>query len=115
MRVAKVVPDVISYSAATSACGKGGEWQQALSLISQMRLATVKPDGFTYSAGISACETGEQWQRALALIREMRETKLEPDANTYSAGISACEKASCANGLAVGGVFLLPGPGWGRS
>ena len=72
-------PTSVSYSAGISACEKGGQWQQALLLLSEMWLAKLKPDVISYSGGISACEKGEQWQRAFALLSEMLEAKLEPD------------------------------------
>ncbi|CAK0841582.1 unnamed protein product [Prorocentrum cordatum] len=73
------------------ACEKGGQWQPALALLSEIWEAKL-PDVISYNAGISACEKGEQWELALALLSEMREAKLEPDVISYSAGISACEK-----------------------
>ncbi|CAK0790325.1 unnamed protein product, partial [Prorocentrum cordatum] len=58
---------------------KGGQWQPALALLSEMREAKLEPNVISYSAGTSACEKGGQWQRALALLSEMPEAKLEPD------------------------------------
>ncbi|CAK0881003.1 unnamed protein product [Prorocentrum cordatum] len=93
------------FIATASACRKGGQWQYALSALSDMWKAKLEPnvisysagisacEKVSYSAGISACEKGEQWQRALALLSEMWEAKLEPDLIfSYSAGISACQK-----------------------
>ncbi|CAK0790322.1 unnamed protein product, partial [Prorocentrum cordatum] len=83
------------YSAGISACEKGGQWQPALALLSEMREAKLEPNVISYSAGTCACEKGGQWQRwqpALALLSEMREAKLEPNVISYSAGTSACEK-----------------------
>ncbi|CAK0816463.1 unnamed protein product, partial [Prorocentrum cordatum] len=83
------------YIATASACRKGGQWQHALSvlsdmwrwqpalaLLSEMWEAKLEPNVISYNAGISACEKGGQWQRALALLSEI-----------YTAGISACEKS----------------------
>ncbi|CAK0881903.1 unnamed protein product, partial [Prorocentrum cordatum] len=50
---------------------KGGQWQRARALLSEMWEAKLEPDVIDYSAGISACEKGEQWQPALALLIEM--------------------------------------------
>jgi pentatricopeptide repeat protein len=47
-----LVPDVISYSAAIGACGKGDRPQQALELLKHI-LAT---DGHERNAAMSACE-----------------------------------------------------------
>ena len=64
MRVAAVAPNVISYSAAISACEKGGRWEQAVSLLDEMREAGVLPNVVSFNAAISACEKGGRWERA---------------------------------------------------
>ena len=48
--------DVITYIGAISACGKGEQWHQALSLLQETQSANVIPNVSTYSAAISACE-----------------------------------------------------------
>ncbi|CAK0817015.1 unnamed protein product [Prorocentrum cordatum] len=98
MREAKLEPDVISYNAGISACGKGEQWQRALALLSEMWEAKVEPNVISYSAGASACETGEQWQRALALLGEMWEAKLEPNSAT-TLGSARAGRASSGSGL----------------
>ena len=92
MRGSRVLPNVFHYSAAISACEKGGQWQRALALLGEMRAARVVPDVITFNAAISACEKGGQWQRALALLDEMRAARVAPNVITFSAAISACEK-----------------------
>ena len=94
MRSEGIEPNVITYSAAISACEKGKKWEKALSLLEQMRDARIKPDVISYSAAISACEKGGQWERALSLLEQMRGEGIEPDVISYSAAISACEKGS---------------------
>ncbi|CAK0805438.1 unnamed protein product, partial [Prorocentrum cordatum] len=69
----------LSYNAGVSACEKGGQWQRASALLSEICEAMLEPNVISYSAGVCACEKGGQWQRALALLSEMREAKLEPD------------------------------------
>jgi pentatricopeptide repeat protein len=89
-----VAPNVISFSAAISACEKGGQWQRALALLDEMRAKGVAPDVISFSAAISACEKGGQWQRALALLEEMRAKGVAPDVIAFSAAISACAHAN---------------------
>ena len=60
--------DVISISAAISACEKGGEWQQGLSLFNQPCKDGLSFDMISSTAAISACEKGAQWQHALRLL-----------------------------------------------
>merc|ERR1712032_1644394 len=83
---------LVCYSAAISACEKGGQWQQALSLLSEKLESKLEPDIISYSAGITACEKGGAWHLALSLLIGMRESKLDPDVATYSDAISACEE-----------------------
>ena len=53
--------NVISFSAAISACEKGRQWKQGLSLLSEMRKAGMPPDVISFSATISECVKGRQW------------------------------------------------------
>jgi len=87
-----IQPNVISYSAAISACEKGGQWQEALKLFREMSEKGIQPNVISYSAAISACEKGGQWQEALKLFREMSEEGIQPNVISYNAAISACEK-----------------------
>eukprot|EP00933_Yihiella_yeosuensis_P059746 TRINITY_DN6135_c0_g1_i9.p1 TRINITY_DN6135_c0_g1~~TRINITY_DN6135_c0_g1_i9.p1 ORF type:complete len:145 (+),score=13.01 TRINITY_DN6135_c0_g1_i9:237-671(+) len=82
----------ISYSAAISACEKGGQWQTALNLLSLMHQSRVVPNVISYSAAIRACETGCQWQLALILLILNPLSKVLPDAISYDAAIRACQK-----------------------
>ena len=54
MRRAGVTLDVISFSAAISACEKVERWQRALSLLDDMRRAGVTLDVISFSAATSA-------------------------------------------------------------
>ncbi|CAK0841632.1 unnamed protein product [Prorocentrum cordatum] len=89
----------LSYNAVTSACEKGGQWQQALALLSGLLAVKLEPDVISYSAVISTCEKGEQWQRALSLFSEMSETKLEPDVSVTALGSARARRASSGSGL----------------
>ena len=62
------IPNVISYSAAISACEKGGQWQQTSLLLVDMGMAGVSLDVVSLIAAMSACEKGGQWQHALSLM-----------------------------------------------
>ncbi|CAK0793530.1 unnamed protein product [Prorocentrum cordatum] len=94
MGEAKLEPDAIfSYNACISACGKGEQWQRALSLLSELREAKLQPSVVSYSAGISACGKGKQWQLAFALLSQMGEASLNPNVNSFNAALSACRKS----------------------
>ena len=83
-------PDVISYSAAISACEKAAQCERALEILDEMKRRGVAPNVFSYSAAISACEKGGRWERALALLAEMRTRGVAPDVIVYNSTISAC-------------------------
>ncbi|CAK0808240.1 unnamed protein product, partial [Prorocentrum cordatum] len=68
-----------SCNAGISACENGGQWQRALSLLSEMRELKLDPDCKSYTIGISVHRKGKRWQQALALLSEMWEVKLQPD------------------------------------
>ena len=53
-------PDVISCSAAISACEKGAEWETAFGLLQEMLGRSLQPGLFSCDAAISACEKGIQ-------------------------------------------------------
>ena len=83
--------NVISYSAAISACEKGGQWQHALALLQTMCNGRVWPDTVSYGAAISACEKGKRWELALELLKECK-TWATPNTVSYNAATIACEK-----------------------
>lgn len=87
---ARRAPNVITYSAAISACEKGQQWERALELLEQMQAQGVRPEAITFNAAISACEKCQQWERALGLLSEMEAQGVQPNVITYSAAISAC-------------------------
>ena len=58
-------PNVICYSAAITACEKGGEWRKALHLLLKMINSGVEPDTIAYNASISARYA---WRKAVALL-----------------------------------------------
>ena len=55
MRKAGMSANMISFSAAISACEKGNQWEQALTLPDNMREPDRTADMISYTA-ISACE-----------------------------------------------------------
>ena len=47
-------PNVRSYTAAIAACGRAGEWRQALELHSRLSEEGLAPDAASFNAVISA-------------------------------------------------------------
>lgn len=62
----EVRPNVVSYSAALTACVCGVQWWRALSIFDLMQ-AELEPDLVSLNAAISACEKGSRWDQALRL------------------------------------------------
>lgn len=60
-----VRPSARSYTAALTACGRGGAWEEALELLDEMGGGSVSPDGVCYSAAINACAVSGAWQQVV--------------------------------------------------
>lgn len=88
----KLIPDVINYSVAISACEKGKHWQATVGLLQEMLHSMMAPSVVSYNTAIRACEKHKE--RALGLLPEILRKMLMPDVISYNASISACEKGS---------------------
>ncbi|CAK0813728.1 unnamed protein product [Prorocentrum cordatum] len=85
--------DGVGYNAAISACGRGRQWQQALSLLGHFGEARVEADVVSYGAAISACEKCGRWQQALLLLGELWRAALDRSTICHSAAVSACARS----------------------
>ena len=83
--------NVITFSAAISACDKASQWESALVLLQEACKSHLL-NLITYSAAISACVKGKQWQQALRVYDEICKAGLQVNVIAYHAGISACEQ-----------------------
>ncbi|APF90129.1 hypothetical protein HI806_19790 (plasmid) [Ralstonia solanacearum] len=100
---AGICPNVVTYSAAISACEKAGRMDEALVLLNELKAIDsddpmMRPNVVTYSAAISACEKAGRADHAVTLLGELKalaahDPTMRPNVVTYSATISACEKA----------------------
>merc|ERR1712048_480113 len=80
MQKARIQPNVISFSAAISACEKGAQWPWALSLFDGMQKARIQPDVITFNAAIHACGSAGEWQRASELFEKIkRDDQISPE------------------------------------
>ena len=64
MRKSGVTANVISLTAAISACEKGGQWEQALRLLHKMSEIDVIANVISLAAAISAHEKGSHRSRS---------------------------------------------------
>jgi len=87
----RVLPDVYSYSSAISACGSGGQWEEALKLIKIMQKGHPKarPNKISYTGAISACARCGEWEPALQLFISMKADRIKYDTVSYNALLSA--------------------------
>lgn len=88
-------PDEMAYTAAIGACGQDEQWQQALTLLTELKDAQLELNTLGCNAGIRACEKAGQWQHALALLKESRDAAMEPN-------IVTATLASSVLGVAAG-------------
>ena len=63
----------ISFSATISACEKGGQWEQALTLLHKICDTGMTDSVISLNAVILACEQVGHWEQALTLLRKMRQ------------------------------------------
>ena len=70
------------YSVVMSACGKGKQWQQSLSLLSLVPLD--KLDVMACGAAMAACAAAGRWLESLACLRRLEEASLEADIVIYN-------------------------------
>lgn len=68
MKRRRIDPNLVTCSAAISACEKGGQWKKALDLFRDMWCRGIVLNVITFIAAISACEKGDQWEKALDLF-----------------------------------------------
>ncbi|CAJ1358957.1 unnamed protein product, partial [Effrenium voratum] len=89
LEAAHLTPDLVTFHAAVTCCGRGAAWRQALWFFGRIR----RPEPTSFNSAISACEQAMQWQRALGLLQQGVQAK-QVDVVSYSAAMSSCEKAS---------------------
>lgn len=109
----KVTPNVVSYTAAVSACEKGGQWQIALYLLDEMPLVKVTPEVNAYCAAMTACERGGQWQAALSLFQQMQTNQISANNVAYNALLNSAEICNSKRGgyiFRYGYLPMLSGP-----
>lgn len=76
--LAALPPSVISFNAAMSACGAGGQWPEALQLLAEMRRHSVASGVGSFAALLTAVGQSWRWQEALHLLEEVRVEHLAP-------------------------------------
>lgn len=80
------------FTAAISACGRGGQWNWAVQLLPVLLAVPHDPDVVCCSALIAACGPKGLWMRAGILLADMWRCRVVPNDRSYAAAISACER-----------------------
>jgi pentatricopeptide repeat domain-containing protein 1 len=81
-----VQPNVVAYTAAISACGKGGQAAFALDLFQEMKMNNVALNVQCCNTLLWALSKGGDWRQCLLLLEEMESDasmRIKPDADTY--------------------------------
>jgi pentatricopeptide repeat protein len=103
-----LVPDVITYNAAISACERGRQPERAVQLVVEMQAQELRPDAITYNTAMSACEKGHLPQH-LQQLMDMRQRGCPSESDAASALIpgdassDAGASTSGSSGLFAGG------------
>lgn len=97
-----IAPNDITYSSAISACGDGGRWEHAVSLLREMQAkALVDPTVICYNSAITACGKSGAWRNAVAILRELHSAGVSatPNTRSYNAAILSlrCSPNSCVS------------------
>ncbi|CAE8604879.1 unnamed protein product [Polarella glacialis] len=87
--------DVVAASVAISSCGKGRQWERALSTMTLVRQLGVRPNVVFCTAALSSCERSSRWEEALLLLRGMQDSCIKPSVVSFSAAVNSCGKAGC--------------------
>ena len=94
MRECSIAPNEVAFANAIHACGRAGEFTEALGLLDLMRAENNPPPNVVcYTAALGACERAGQWQSVLDLLDEMRSAGVPPNVVTWSLAIRACADA----------------------
>lgn len=99
-----IKPNSHTYDILIRGCGRWGQLDAALRLLSSMQTAGVSPTIVTYSIAIDACARAGgpvAVDKAFELLTEMEQAGLEPNVVTFNSLIHACAQGNRAR-LALG-------------
>lgn len=78
-------PNLTSFNTAMGACGKAGQWQEALRLLEELSDFGLSPDAISYNTAAAACARAQKWNQAQEVIDRGRE------AGVITPPASSCE------------------------
>ncbi|CAJ1420312.1 unnamed protein product [Effrenium voratum] len=89
---AGIRPNVVLCSSGADALQQGGQWEDVMTLLSNMTSMAVPPNDFTMSSSIGACGRRQRWSISLDLLRS-GDGQRPPE--TIGSAIGACSRAEC--------------------
>ena len=75
-RHSRTKPSAALYTAAIDACGAGGHWTTALTLLDELQSKTT-PDVVCFGAVLAALSAGAMWERSLATLASMQALRID--------------------------------------
>lgn len=91
----QTVVNAFFLTAVVGACGRAGQWTQALMVLQDMHLHSIEPHIDIYSATLAACKGHGQWATMFALLCDMQHRyNLRPSASCYGTVLTACVQVS---------------------
>ncbi|CAE7836207.1 unnamed protein product, partial [Symbiodinium sp. CCMP2592] len=93
MRDQVLEPDHVAVGSAVAACVAGGEWEEAVKLLSEVELWKLPAKSVgpvAYNAAIGACGYAHSAESALQLLERMDRQKIPRTTRTFGAAIGAC-------------------------
>lgn len=89
-----ILPDVVSFSTAMSACCENRQWREAMRIFRRMDRVSCHPDVVACTAAMAACEKAAMWESALEILKWMEVRGQQPNSFSFAAVLGACEGAS---------------------
>lgn len=71
-------PDLVSFNTAMGACGKGGQWAEALRMLEEIEIYSFTPNLVSYNTAAVACARSKKWDLALQVINRGRQVGIIP-------------------------------------
>ncbi|CAE7454020.1 EMB2654, partial [Symbiodinium pilosum] len=97
--------DVVSFTAAVTACGDSSAWRHAAGLMADVEAQDLHPDFSLLSASMSALTEGAStstqqggWLRALEIQGAMLLVRLRPGLGSFNSALRACQRDSAWHG-----------------
>ncbi|CAE7834734.1 unnamed protein product [Symbiodinium sp. CCMP2592] len=85
-----ILPSMVVWNSAVSACARAGQWQRAFRLLGDLEGMSLEADVVTYSSVIKACDMSSQWRLALTLLGSLRRQDIRANLVTFNTTITAC-------------------------